>query len=1119
MHNGRKLLAIIGLSLSLLGFSQASFARNVLVIWGADASQPWTAAVSEALDRAVNRSSETVTIYSESLSFNRLSALPNPVIWATHLNQKYRDAKIDLVIAFEHTASKQLNAAFDDLLPMAEKFAILGNGKLEQIASAGEDLSLAHHVEYIDTLLPATQNHFLISSLPIIKGEASELAKIDSRIQLFTDNSSYTQLFNKIEALPENSAITYAVMHRDARGERRNPRAVLQEILQRAKVPVFVKYSTLLMPGVIGGHTLDADKVADLMLESMLRVDPSKASMHLGSLSLDVSELKRWEIPLSRVPAEARLYNEPMSFWQDHQSQLFWVAGLFLTALLIIGVLASLLRQRNNNLRISELHRETSEQLQREAEARLTAEHHKVEAQRFSNLAMESAEIGTYRYNPTEDRIWLSPIAASLLGLETDSDGMVLSISDALGSRIHPEDMNRLRSQYQNGSRGQQTLTYRIVSVGEGERWIHSVSDFNPDSKEFPRVGVIRDITEERTLTDRLVRAQERMSLALEAASIELFEIETQSGIALPLSTGRGAFQLGQRFNFVEGISSQALGLNTRRELNTVIRQENRTFEFTEQSRDGTKLRWIQVVTGRFYQRDDKQYLTLVYTDITNMRRQEYAALRQSQENELALAASGAGVARIQPGTGRTHLSERAQEIWDTGPLMGDETTLMTLAQQHHPEDDHWVRAKFRDMLSGVDIGAQEYRIRLRSGEYRWIRAFGKTHYDINGNPEVIAVFYDIDLEKHQLELVEESRERQSRLFAIIGHELRTPIATMKMMLEEQGVYQLEPYGKQTQETMKHTLSVLDDLRAVTQPQQQVNTETPASPYELLEQTLGSLGGLLEAHNIRPHFLSNLAAQTLCLFDRQSLRQMMTNLIKNASVHSGASDIWLTLEAEPQPDHRMNLRISLSDNGKGIPESEIETLFEPFRRGDTQADGTGLGLHICRDLAQRMGGTLTYETSAQGGAKFNFNASLRIAEETESQTESEPETTTANLPLEGMQVLYAEDQKTLQMLTTALLKKQGAHVVVADDGAQALELFKDQAFDFVLTDIMMPNLDGYGLTRALREQGYTKLIIGLTAATIGLETDELLLAGADATLNKPVDIKRLCDLVLEMSTT
>ena len=112
-----------------------------------------------------------------------------------------------------------------------------------------------------------------------------------------------------------------------------------------------------------------------------------------------------------------------------------------------------------------------------------------------------------------------------------------------------------------------------------------------------------------------------------------------------------------------------------------------------------------------------------------------------------------------------------------------------------------------------------------------------------------------------------------------------------------------------------------------------------------------------------------------------------------------------------------------------------------------------------------------------------------------------------------MRVLYAEDQKTLQMLTTALLKKQGAQVVLANDGAEALELFETQDFDFVLTDIMMPNLDGYGLTQALRKNGYRNKIIGLTAATIGLETDQLLAAGADATLSKPVDINTLVGLV------
>ena len=1112
MHNGRQLLAVITLTLSLAGLSQTALARDVLVIWGSDTSQPWTAAVSKALDRALKESQEPINLYSETLSFNRLKSLPNPTIWATHINQKYASTNIDLVISFEHTAAKQLQAASPDLLPLAEKFALLGNGDLKQIAAAGEDTTLTQHFVDVDTLLPGLEQHLVISSLPLIQQEANEQAKQDSHITLLTKRSSYAELFQQIEALPNNSAITYAVMHKDRNGELRNPRAVLEEILQRAKVPVFVNHSTLLLPGVVGGHTLDADKVAKMMLDSMLRAEPTSASMHLGSLALDASELNRWNIPLQRVPAEAQLYNEPVTFWQDHKSQVTWFAGLLATALMAIAILTLLLRQRNRNLRVSELHREASGQLQYEAEARLIAEQQKLEAQRFTNLAIEAAEIGTYRYSPADDRIWLSPVAAKILGLEPDSEGMVDSISKAMDTRTHPDDLQKIKSEYQHRSHGQQTLIYRVVDNGE-ERWLHSVSDFNPHSTAFPRVGVIRDITEERRLTERLVRAQERMTLALEAANIEIFEIETESGIALPLSSGRGVVQMGQRFNFVDGISTQALAPNTREELGSVIRQENRTFEFTEHSLDGDKYRWIQVVTGRFYQRDGKKYLTLIYTDISNLRRQEYSTVKQSIENELALAASGAGVASIHPRTGRTHLSQRAQEIWDTGPLVNDETSLMTLAEQHHPDDDNRVRAQFREMMSGKSVESQEFRIQLKSGKYRWIRAFGQTHYDINGNPEVIAVFYDIDEEKHQFELVESARERQSRLFAIIGHELRTPIATLQMMLAEQGIYQQEPFGTQIRETMQHTLNVLDDMRAVTQPQLQVNQESAASPYELLEQTLGTLNGLLKTHNIHPHFFSNPAAQTHCQIDRQSLRQLVTNLIKNAAVHSGAKDIWLTVEAEPETDNRVNLRISLSDNGKGIPEAEIETLFEPFRRGDTQADGTGLGLHICRDLAQRMGGTLTCARSAQGGAKFTFSASFKVAVPVAAETKTTPDPEKPSKPLNGMRVLYAEDQKTLQMLTTTLLKKQGAQVIVANDGAEALELYATDTFDLVLTDIMMPNLDGYGLTKALRERGYHKKIIGLTAATIGLETDNLLAAGADATLSKPIDINKLVEIV------
>lgn len=1108
LHRVLTLLSFL-LTFTLSVHAPAGFASNLLIIWGADSQQPWTAEVAAAVAAEVKRSTQPINVYEESLNYNRLRNFPDIDLWTAQLNDKYATADIDLVIAFEHSAATHLNSAQSKLLPQAAKIAILGNGQLSSLANVGEEQLLAPHLSDVEQLLPQHETHLVISSLPIIKQQFNALPET-TKYSLASDALSFDEMFKQVAALPANSVITYAVMHRDRNGEFRSPREVLQQILQISEVPVFVQYSTLLMPGVVGGHLFDSKKVAQLIVQGAIDPASSSASLELGTLKLDGTELQRWDIPSERVPQHAELYNVPLTFWQNHEAQVVWALGFIAVVSSALGMTLLLLRSRNATLKLTELQRQSAEQLKFEAEKRLEAELERAELQELSKLAVEAADIGIFRYYPSSDEMWLSERAAAILDAQTNADGTLQRVSDHIASRMFEKDLQTVKQQYEVGSHRRQTLTYRIRRADGEVRWLTSVSEVPPGAPDDARVGVIRDITNERSLTEKLLRAQERMSLALDAAHIELFEIEVDTGEALVLSSGRGNYQIGQRFDFVQGISTLSLSRSTRDEIRSAIRQEQRRLEYSEHSVDDTKHRWAQIVTGNFYERDEKRFITAVFTDITAIREHQHIAERKVRENELALSASSAGVVRIQPRTGRIWMSPRAQEIWDTGPLVGDTTSLLQLAEKHHPDDDERVRHEFQRMTSGHNVSNYEYRIRISTGNYRWIQASARTHYDIKGNAEVIGVFFDIDAEKRRFVEVEEARERQARLFAIIGHELRTPIATLQMMLEEQGVFKLEPYGQQTKATMQHTLSVLDDLRSVTQPQLQSETLSAASLYDLIEQTLGSLRNILQEKQLHLHFFSNPEAQTLCLFNRQSLRQLLTNLIKNAAIHSGASDLWVTAEAT-QSDVNLRVKVEISDNGKGIPEDQIETLFQPFRRGETHADGTGLGLHICRDLAQRMGGTLTCDRGPNGGARFTFTANFKVAQAAADQPEAP---VTPKLPLAGVKVLYAEDQKTLQLLTTTLLKKQGATVTVASDGAEALELFEQGDFDLVLTDIMMPNMSGYDLTTALRERGYSGKIVGLTAATIGLETDRLIALGANETLSKPVDIQQLCSIML-----
>ena len=369
--------------------------------------------------------------------------------------------------------------------------------------------------------------------------------------------------------------------------------------------------------------------------------------------------------------------------------------------------------------------------------------------------------------------------------------------------------------------------------------------------------------------------------------------------------------------------------------------------------------------------------------------------------------------------------------------------------------------------------------------------------------------------------------EQQRRMFAVIGHELRTPAAALGMLIDQDPVVEKSAQFKTLKSTCEQLLSVLDQLSVVNRPQERnLKALKVESPAQVVQDVVDALQPALERSKISMHLDLNRLSHTLCKFDTQALRQVLSNLIRNTEVHSGASDLWVTFHAVrlQRDKEKIWFQLVVSDNGRGVPRSHQEAIFEPFYRVDESRDGSGIGLHLCQSLAGALGGVISYEDRPEQGAQFVLNMMLDQVDETDDEADKGFVDAVDRKPkkdvLDGKYILVAEDNKTIQTITKAMLMKAGAKVAVADDGQKALDLFSNnQLFDLVLTDIFMPRMDGYGLTEKLREAGYSKSIIGVTAATIGDESDQLLEAGASAVLAKPLSITVLRDTLESLGHT
>ncbi|WP_173488920.1 MULTISPECIES: response regulator [unclassified Marinobacterium] len=232
----------------------------------------------------------------------------------------------------------------------------------------------------------------------------------------------------------------------------------------------------------------------------------------------------------------------------------------------------------------------------------------------------------------------------------------------------------------------------------------------------------------------------------------------------------------------------------------------------------------------------------------------------------------------------------------------------------------------------------------------------------------------------------------------------------------------------------------------------------------------------------------------------QAIRQICTNLIKNASIHSGGNQIAVSLT---HASDQNLLQIVVEDDGVGIPKEALEDLLKPFNRGKTDADGTGLGLYIVKEIANAIEAKLDYSTSELGGAKFILEFAVNEPEIKNSSQIRD------SINFSDMRILIAEDNKTLQLLTQKMLSKVGAHVEVADNGRDALQLVKRDSFDLVITDLNMPEMNGLELIEQLTKQDFKGTILGCTAAITGNETEQMIIKGAKEVIPKPISLDQI----------
>jgi CheY-like chemotaxis protein/nitrogen-specific signal transduction histidine kinase len=255
--------------------------------------------------------------------------------------------------------------------------------------------------------------------------------------------------------------------------------------------------------------------------------------------------------------------------------------------------------------------------------------------------------------------------------------------------------------------------------------------------------------------------------------------------------------------------------------------------------------------------------------------------------------------------------------------------------------------------------------------------------------------------------------------------------------------------------------------------------------------------------------------------DPHRLMQIFINLLDNAIKFTEHGEIVLGVEIiggrqDSEGNESVELRFSVRDTGIGIPSDKIGMIFDKFTQADSSTTrkygGTGLGLAISKKLVELMGGKIWVESRESEGSTFLFTAYFGVYEKAKPSSEKTETSTSGNIQTgEGrtLTILLVEDNEDNRLLMLSYFKKTPHHVDVAENGAIAVEKFRERRYDLIFMDIQMPVMDGYAATREIRrweiEKGRERTpIVALTAHALAEAAGRSLEAGCDGHLTKPI---------------
>ncbi len=357
----------------------------------------------------------------------------------------------------------------------------------------------------------------------------------------------------------------------------------------------------------------------------------------------------------------------------------------------------------------------------------------------------------------------------------------------------------------------------------------------------------------------------------------------------------------------------------------------------------------------------------------------------------------------------------------------------------------------------------------------------------------------------------------KSQFLAVVSHEIRTPLngvlAIADILERKLAQPELAPYVQTIQDSGQTLLRLLTDALDLSRAEAgrlDLNEE-PFHLAGLLDDVASLWAARADAKGIGLAFSYEGLEGQWALGDAVRIKQILNNLISNALKFTERGGVEVALSCVRQ-DMLLDVEGQVRDTGSGVPADRLAQIFQPFSQTEAgvREGGAGLGLSICQQLVEQMGGEIEAQRNTGPGSTFVFRIPLYdVPASAPGPTPRAAETIADG---KSIRVLIADDNATNRLVACTLCEMFGADAHAVEDGEAAVEAAAAGGFDLILMDIKMPRLDGVAATQRIRAEGGPAAgvpIIALTANADPWDAAAYMAQGMDAVVEKPIKAERL----------